>query len=46
VLVLAALMTAYYGYRAYMLLTSRWKAAKLSLGRTEGLLPTYEREKP
>jgi hypothetical protein len=46
VLVLAALMTAYYGYRAYMLLTSRWKAAKLSLGRTEGLLPIYEQEKP
>jgi len=43
VLVLAALMTGYYGYRAFMLLTSRWKAGKLSLGRTEGLLPPLER---
>jgi hypothetical protein len=46
VLVLAALMTAYYGYRAFMLLTSRWKSRNLSLGQTEGLLPPLEREKP
>ena len=46
VLVLAALMTAYYGYRAFMLLTSRWKARNLSLGRIEGLLPPLEGEKP
>ncbi len=43
VLVLAALMTSYYGYRASMLLTSRWKARNLSLGRTEGLLPPLDR---
>ena len=42
VLFLAALMTGYYGYRAFMLATSRWKARGLSLGRTEGLLPTHE----
>jgi hypothetical protein len=46
VLVLAALMTAYYGYRAFMLLTSRWKARNLSLGRTEGLLPPLEGDHP
>ena len=40
ILTLAAAMTGYYGYRAFMLLTSRWKAGKLSLGQTEGLLPT------
>ena len=45
ILTLAAAMTGYYGYRAFMLLTSRLKAGKLSLGQTEGLLPTYEREK-
>ncbi len=46
VLVLAALMTGYYGYRAFMLLTSRWKARNLSLGQTEGLLAPLEGEKP
>jgi hypothetical protein len=46
VLVLAALMTGYYGYRAFMLLTSRWKSRHLSLGQTEGLLPSLEKDKP
>lgn len=44
VLILAALMTAYYGYRAFMLLTSRLRAKNLSLGQTEGLLPPLKGE--